>query len=77
MVNNGNSYLIKFSKDVSFLNKATLRKKLQEIPNQSQVMIDGTQTGFIDADIRETIEDYIKEALAKNIQVDLKKIQFK
>jgi MFS superfamily sulfate permease-like transporter len=74
MVSDDNSYLIKFSKDVSFLNKANLRRKLQAIPNKSQVMIDGSQTHFIDADIRETIEDYVKEALAKNIQVDLKKI---
>jgi MFS superfamily sulfate permease-like transporter len=74
MVNDGNNYLLRLTKDVSFLNKATLRSKLQAIPHDSTVTIDGTQSHWIDVDIKETIEDFIHEGRAKNIQVDLKHI---
>lgn len=74
LVNQGNNYLLKMVKDVSFLNKANLRSKFQTIPPNSTVTIDGTHSNFIDADIKETIEDFIKEGAAKNIQVDLKRI---
>ena len=74
IVNEGNNYLIRLTKDVNFLNKATLRNKLQSIPHHSTVMIDGSQSHFIDADIKETIEDFMMEGKSKNIQVDLKKI---
>lgn len=73
MVSQGNSYLLKLTKDVSFLNKAHLRSKLQSIPNNSEVVIDGSQSHFIDHDIKETIEDFIKAGVTKNITVDLKK----
>lgn len=74
VVNEGSNFLLKLTKDVSFLHKATLRSKLQAIPNNSTVTIDGTQSHFIDNDIKETIEDFMHEGLAKNISVDLKHI---
>ncbi len=76
MVNKGENYLLTLSRSVSFLNKANLRGKLLTIPRDSRVVIDGSHTQFIDADIKETIEDFIKEGTSKNIQVDLKKISF-
>jgi MFS superfamily sulfate permease-like transporter len=77
MVHDGSNYLLKMTKDVSFLNKANLRSKLQAIPMNATVMIDGSDSNFIDDDIKETIEDFVKEAGAKNIQIDLKKIFIK
>ena len=74
MVSEGNNYLLRLTKDVSFLNKATLRSKLQTIPQNSTVTIDGTQSHFVDADIKETIEDFMQAGKVKNIQVDLKHI---
>jgi MFS superfamily sulfate permease-like transporter len=74
VVNEGGNFLLKLTKDVSFLHKATLRSKFQAIPNDSTVTIDGTQSHFIDADIKETIEDFMHEGRAKNISVDLKHI---
>jgi len=65
--------LIKLNKDVSFLNKSVLRKTFESIPDGSQVIIDGGTTQFIDRDIEETIEDFIQNAPARNIQVELKK----
>jgi len=74
MVSKGDNFLLKMTKDVSFLNKANLRTKLQSIPPNSSVTIDGTQSAFIDVDIKETIEDFIRESRTKNIEIELKKI---
>ena len=72
-VNNGNSYLIKFTKDVSFFNKPTLVKSLETIPENSTLLIEGSQVNFLDHDIIELITDYQKSALIKNITVEIKK----
>jgi hypothetical protein len=37
-------------------------------------LIDATKANFIDNDIHETIEDFVEEAKAKNINVDLKNV---
>jgi MFS superfamily sulfate permease-like transporter len=74
MVSQGNNFLLKTTKDVSFLNKANLREKLQLIPPNSSVTIDGTHSNFIDDDIKETIDDFMKESMTKNINIELKKI---
>jgi MFS superfamily sulfate permease-like transporter len=73
---NGN-YLIKFSKDMSFMHKASLRNELAKIPNDTQLLIDGTKSQFMDEDIMETIEDFIQMAKIKNIKVDITGIKLK
>jgi MFS superfamily sulfate permease-like transporter len=72
-VNNGNSYLIKFTKDVSFFNKSTLVKNLETIPNDSTLLLEGSQVRFFDHDIIELISDFQKSAPVKNITVEIKK----
>jgi len=73
VVNEGSRYLIRFTKDVSFLHKSKLRKTFEGIPPNSSVVIDGTKCQFIDTDIVETIEDFVQGADAKSIEVELKK----
>ena len=68
-----NNYLVRFTKDVSFLNKALLRDALNAIPPSTYVIIDGTQSDFIDQDIIETISDFQHTAPLRSIQVELKK----
>lgn len=72
LVNDNDHFLLKFTKDVSFLNKSTLRKLFDKIPIDASVTIDGTQSHFIDYDIREMIKDYIEISKTKNINVQLK-----
>jgi MFS superfamily sulfate permease-like transporter len=74
LVNNGNSYLMRFTKDVSFINKGTIREIFNKIPAFSSLTIDGTKATFIDFDVRDTIEDFIETSKVKNIQVELKNI---
>ena len=57
---------------VSFLNKASIKETLWNIPEHSKVIIDATNTNYIDGDILEVIEDF-KEIVApqKNIQLNI------
>jgi MFS superfamily sulfate permease-like transporter len=68
----GNVHTINLLKDVSFLNKATLRMSLRKIPKGSHVVIDETESIFIDHDIIETIDDFCISAKNNNITVELK-----
>ena len=71
-VNEDGNYLIRLTKDVTFLNKALLRRTLREIPEGSRVIIDGTRPAFIDQDIIETITDFRASAPNRRIKVELK-----
>ncbi len=73
LVNDDNQYLLKFTKDVSFVHKSTLRVALEKVPNGSSLMIDGSRSQFLDADIIETIEDFTKSAATRSISVEIKK----
>jgi MFS superfamily sulfate permease-like transporter len=68
-----NNIMIRLQKDISFLNKAFLRKTFREIPSGSYVIIDGSRSPFIDNDIIETINDFIQSAENREIKVELKK----
>jgi MFS superfamily sulfate permease-like transporter len=66
----GSHYLLSLNKDVSFLNKARLRKYILSIPEQSTVTIVASKATFIDHDIMETIEDFLASAPDNNITVE-------
>ncbi len=72
VVNDLNRYLFRLRKDVSFLNKPIIKNKLEEVPENSYVLIDASRADFIDKDIVEVIEDFLIHAPLKNITVDLK-----
>lgn len=72
MVNDGTNYLLKFTNNVSFLNKSTIRRKFQLIPANSTLMIDATNAHFVDQDIKEAIRDFIETSKARKIIVELK-----
>jgi len=73
VVNDDNKFLFRLRKDVSFLNKAIIKRKLEEVPKGSTVLIDTSRADFIDRDVIETIEDFMIAAPLKNIKVELKK----
>jgi len=64
---------IKLSQEVSFLNKAAIKQTLYDFPENSKVVIDATDTAYIDFDVLESIRAFAKEkATSKNIKVTLK-----
>ncbi|WP_262915184.1 SulP family inorganic anion transporter [Niabella ginsengisoli] len=71
VVNDNKRYLFRLRKDVSFLNKAIIKRKLEEVPENAHVIIDTKRADYIDRDVVETIEDFTLHAPLKNIKVDL------
>lgn len=76
-VNQDNYYLIRFNKDVSFVNKTELKDHLLAIPPNSSLIIDGTKATFIDTDIYDVVADFMESARFRNINVELKHFQSK
>lgn len=56
---------------VSFLNKATIKAALWEIPNGSKVLIDASNADYIDNDVLETIHDYRVVAAERDVQLNV------
>ncbi|MEN9597444.1 MAG: hypothetical protein RL236_1878 [Pseudomonadota bacterium] len=71
MTKNRAHYLLMFNKDVSFLNKALLRKFILQIEENSTVTIDATKCSFVDHDILEVMENFLASAIDDNITIEL------
>jgi len=72
VVNDGDLYLLRFNKDMTFLNRADLKAQLAAIPDGAQLMIDGHNAKFVDPDIDDVIGDFLENARHRRIQVELK-----
>jgi carbonic anhydrase len=73
VVNDNNNYLLRFRKDVTFLNKPKLKTNLELIPENAYLLIDATQADFIDNDIIDVINEFKQHAGLKKIHVEVKK----
>ena len=62
---------IVLAEDVTFLNKASILKTLEQIPNNSFVEIDASNTKFIHHDVIEIIENFEVSADFRNINVKI------
>lgn len=60
-----------FAEELTFLNKATIQKELNNLPENTQLELDITKTTYLDYDIVEILEDFIIQARNKNINVHL------
>lgn len=70
----GKSVLIQFNKDIFYFNKSELKQKLAELDEGDMVYVDGVKASFIDHDIYLTLEEFQKEVISRNINVQLKGI---
>lgn len=75
VVSQDNMYLMRFNKDMTFVNKSELRSKLRDLPGGASVLIDGSKALYIDHDIYEALEDFKQLAPYKNIKVELKRME--
>jgi MFS superfamily sulfate permease-like transporter len=73
--NDGNHFTITLAEEVSFLNKGSILKMLDEIPNNSSVLIDGTQSAYIDYDVLELVSNFIETAPRRQITVEVRGIK--
>jgi len=69
------SYLIKLNTNVTFLNKVNLKKTLDEVPEYSNLTIDGSECQFVDYDILEIISEYRSKAHDRHIDLRLVNIE--
>ncbi len=61
-----------FAQEVSFLNKAAIRRELDSLPRDGTVILDAHNTAYIDRDVQEIIREFVEvKAPEKNIQVEL------
>lgn len=72
MVSQDAYYLVRFNKDLSFINKNELKEKLMQIPANANIIIDGTRSTFIDSDIYDVVKDFEENAKFRNISIELK-----
>lgn len=69
---NGELIKLSLAQEVSFLNKASIKETLEKLPEGSHVIIDASQTEYIDFDVLDIIKDFsVSTAPSKNVQISL------
>jgi MFS superfamily sulfate permease-like transporter len=72
-MHDGDVITIKLAQEVSFLNKAAIKNTLRNIPLGSNLIIDATNTKYIDFDVVEMLKDFrAVTAIDKEINLTLK-----
>lgn len=71
-LNDTDEFTIRLSEEVSFLNKAAIKKTLKNVKPGSKVTINAKTTSYIATDVLDMIQDFANvRAKEENIQVDL------
>lgn len=71
-LNETDEFTIKLAEEVSFLNKAAIKKTLKNVKPGSKVTIDARSTSYITTDVLEMIQDFANvRAKEENINVEL------
>lgn len=73
-IDNKKVITLELPNDVTFLNKGSIKHALEEIPEASTVIIDGSQVKNIDLDVLEIINNFRETSELKNIELKLKSI---
>jgi MFS superfamily sulfate permease-like transporter len=72
-LHDGDVITIKLAQEVSFLNKAAIKSTLGDLPEKAVVIIDATNTKYIDFDVVEMLKDFRNvTAIDKEIKLTLK-----
>ncbi len=68
----GDLLRIELANQVSFLNRAALKQRLDEVPRGDHVLLDARQTNYLDPDILDLIDDFLTQtAPARGVEVYL------
>src|SRR5690606_1933381 len=68
----GETIHIELAQEVSFLNKAAIKQTLSHLPENSEVVIDASNTVYIDHDVLQLIKDFRDfGSKEKNVSVEL------
>lgn len=69
IVSEDHDYLLRFNRDVTFVNKAELKQKLSEVPDDARLTLNAGRARTIDADIHEVIYDFAQNSRHRNISI--------
>lgn len=67
-------FFVKFSPQLTFMNKGKIAQLLHRIPKGSKIFLDAGNSHFIDKDVTELINEFRKSARYNNIEVTLEGI---
>ncbi|MTI32944.1 SulP family inorganic anion transporter [Xanthovirga aplysinae] len=67
----GKKIKLELSEVVTFFNKASILKALNNLPDGTHVMLDASKSTYIDQDVIEVVEDFKKNAVQRNIKLEL------
>ena len=62
---------IELSEDVTFLNKAGIKRTLGELPDGAHVVIDARRTLDLEPDVQEILDDFMHNASERAIRCEL------
>ena len=62
---------LELAEDVTFINKASIQRTLNELPDGSKVVIDASKTINMDLDVCEIIQEFIEGAPHRNIEAEV------
>lgn len=65
----GGAVTLRFTKDMTFLQKAALKETLRQLPEGSSVTVDRSACDFIDDDIEELLLEFTQTASSRRIEV--------
>jgi MFS superfamily sulfate permease-like transporter len=72
----GETIHLELAEEVSFLNKAAIKRLLSDLPEGSRIVIDATRTAYVDYDVLELIRDFLKIG-SKERGIEVKLVGFK
>lgn len=67
---NAKVYRLELSQEVTFLNKGAVQYAFTHLPQDSRVIIDASNSRYIDHDVLEIIHNFKENAYTKNIEVE-------
>jgi MFS superfamily sulfate permease-like transporter len=68
----GKTIQMEMAQEVSFLNKAAIKQTFNHLPENSKLVIDASNTVYIDHDVLQLIKDFVRHgSREKNISVEL------
>lgn len=70
LVNEGRDWLLRFNKDVSFVNKSEVKRRLRCVPDGARLIVDGTKALYVDNDIYDTLREFETSAGFRGIQIE-------
>lgn len=77
MVTHDDHTLIRFNKDMTFVNKSELKETLRAIPARTKLVIDASQAAYVDDDIHDVIGDFQVSSRHLGIQIEFKNFESK